>query len=724
MLATLALASLLIACPQESPASEAAFTTELQKLLTSNRGTRWESVEKDLLRLLREHEGERYVRMHLPDIRQRLRDAAFWSAHERPDENEIVSGELKTYDRFGGKFKLVYDNSSLLDFELKETDAPEWALYLHPMQMAGRYTIEIEAYPEAMPMVLVGVDGGNCYRVTLGENKEGSIFLRPHVLTRFQKRDAKIVDSTEPKERKKSKELRTDRLEISVSEKDVQVKLNGRRILKGKNESGELGQFGFVSFAGGRPTFESLEIRGIGQTSWIEGLIEKSLQSERQAFERAYREPEVLAAWSAAEPSSKGVRRLEDLTKVFHFTDHNFKGDPDRMRELAALLTAHEFQQLEEQLNASTEEELPTAPRELFRASLAVSRSSYLDAVAHLDVVLRENDSKSIQVLRAALLPRIEDFEGAIRAYRGFLAAEPEELTYHYELSRSLLMSGRLDEARESIEAGLLLGPTDRHLLELRDQIVKAQLGPSWQKTFEVESERFRIASESSQSLCRIARSELERTVDHLQETFGTLPETGTVLPVYLFASEAGYGRYAEGISSHTPSNTVGLYSPALRQILAWNSASRDELLHTLRHEATHHYLHRRLGATPLWFTEGYAEWIAHARTPSSHWKPAKTSEHWVEVFDHYGGKLIPLEDLFFREDEMFEKNTALAYAQSWALVTMLEETQDGFLERLWKELEGQIDPGNAQQRALMKGTLRRVQSAMRKYVRELRRAN
>ena len=51
----------------------------------------------------------------------------------------------------------------------------------------------------------------------------------------------------------------------------------------------------------------------------------------------------------------------------------------------------------------------------------------------------------------------------------------------------------------------------------------------------------------------------------------------------------------------------MGLYSPALKQLLIWNQPNRKKMLETVRHEGFHQYLDGVMSDPPPWLNEGLA---------------------------------------------------------------------------------------------------------------------
>ncbi len=172
-------------------------------------------------------------------------------------------------------------------------------------------------------------------------------------------------------------------------------------------------------------------------------------------------------------------------------------------------------------------------------------------------------------------------------------------------------------------------------------------------------------------------------------------------LRVVVYATRAEFMAYSSRQVKQIPSSMVGCYSPRTNRCALYNidlpsnhatSASQgsatnwSETEATIVHEAVHQLaynsgIHERLSMDPLWFIEGLAcmfeqpgvyDSEQQSGTLVSRMDPARTHRLQATI-DHPKLLLNYLQSLS-ESDELFERETEVAYDLSWALTFYLAE--------------------------------------------------
>ncbi|MHC5062795.1 MAG: tetratricopeptide repeat protein [Planctomycetota bacterium] len=678
------LATGLVAQEDNAAALQAKSESAIHAANELSQQGKWRRAKQAWLNILRHHAGADYLRPRLPDIREAIFNADFWSNHRRPSEKRLISGELDTYVKSSGRIEVEYGRDNLEDFEAVGE------LKIHPLNFRGKHSIEIEASPSLLPMLFLCLGEDRGYRLQFGGRYRG------YTMFRIEGGRETEVDDGSTRLRGRSRNTRVAKVKAVVTKTQISVTYNGRQLFKVKKTDASFGQVAFLSPA----QFDSLKLSGLASNSWIEGVVDQSMQKEWTEFESAWEPPKEFAAWDVGAsqnmPSPSLPEEDESMPYPDSFTDEQWK----QVHWIVAMLDAGQLQRARGSLALMTDRQIPPATRKFLLAQMELRSGRIKRAIDHLEpVVARKDAAPEHRLLHARLLIPTERTEQAISAYREMLRERGDMPSLHYELAEILMLNGQAAEARRQVEASLGQFPNQSDLTTLLGQIVKVEQGPPWRRSFRKESDHFVVVSEQSQSVSTSASRELEASWKYFQERFGEISAEAGKTPVYLFSGEAGYKDYIEGIAYEAPDNTAGIYSSRLGQILVWNLASGEKIQHTLRHEALHRYLHLRLGKTPHWFNEGLAEYLAHAKVGRREWVEGSPSSYWAMVLRRYELKDLPLQEFLSQDHAAFMAKAQINYALSWAMVDYLltsGEAEREFFDALWKILEGEIDAGTA----------------------------
>lgn len=713
----LALATATTARPQEDVAPVAAFEKAYAEARALGAEGRWREARQAWIALLDAHQGADYVRPKLPDIGQSLRRATFWEGRQEPDPRTLVTGKIHRYDRSSGRLRIEYDLRHLGDFERSG------AVMVHPAVFRRRYSLELRGLTRQLThqAILVALDGERVYAVALGFRGEKDFTYTMHQLIRVDGEHSDVVDRAEPKVRKNE----PVEVKISVTESAIKVTYEGRTILSAHKDYDALGHFGF-GLSGKQPlAFEKLIVDGTVEASWLGGLVDAAVQDEWQAFESTYTEPAVLSAWGAPGPPASSTRDPGELASMIPLPDALTQDQAKLAQEIMSLISGGRAAEAAARLGALDSTDLPEATREALLGVAWLVRRRFAAALEHFErSAVGHPQPYELRRLRTLLLDVTEERARAIEELEQLLDEKPGDPGLYADLAEIHLTEGRPLEARSWLERGLAVAPDDADLDHLRGQIVKATQGPAWKDPFSVQTERFVVASDLDPRVCRVAGRELDAAFARYEERLGSLPEGLKPSRVYMFSGEAGYLAYVDGVRDDSPENTAGLYSPALKQILAWNQPSREELFRVLRHEAMHRFMDIRLGDSPRWFGEGVAEFFAVSKQGRDEWEEGALYPEHMRTIESYGGKTIPLETFLYADDQGFLADPELCYAQSWAFVDFLLTTDGStraLFQRLWRTLEGHVDVGTAVDRVFGGVDLEQLDADFQAHVAALR---
>ena len=656
--------------------------TEAQQALTRRR---WAAAEKSLRELLRQHAGADYVRPHLQGVREDLRRAAFWKGVDEPDPKSLISGKLLRYTT-SGSIRVRYASGTLGDFEHEENG------YFHPMHFSSSWTIEVEGTPEAVTkaayfVALTPVDG---YLMRFGERQKGNFLYSRHFAQRVQASGTTELGFKEPKERDPARK-KLVKAKISVNKREIRMTYEGKKVLELEKSEEGYGSLGLIlsTSDGSDGSFGEVTISGTIDPGWIGGLIDKALATQRKEFDAAWVEPQEFAAWEIEEIDVTADLTWKELLDRLKF---KFRFEQPEQAEF--------FAKIEEALHGSTEPALATsilkqmedwpesALPEAARAYVQLNCAMLLDrpslALLQIDKLeVSPEQSLDRDLLRAYLNQSAGRLEAALSAFEAIAQANSTASLAYVGAAQALLRLGRADEAHRVLLRGLAKLPSSPSLRDLEAQVVKASKGPPWERTTEDRGDYFMIRTDGGRKFGRDARRVLDEAWEHCEEFFGALPpgaiepqldEKGDVLPhsvAYLFSGEASYLDYVNGIADETKESTLGIYSPLLKQIVAWNQPSTDQLFDTLRHEVAHRYLDLCYGErTPRWLNEGLAECFAASWNANGEFEPPGLRTE--SLLAAPSVELTSIDAFMTQDEEAFLSNAQAGYIQAWALVHFL----------------------------------------------------
>ncbi len=652
----------------------------------------WNAAHDDWLNLIRTHAGKDYVRSKLPEIREALKRSAFWSGRKRPKAKDLVDGSLKKFSRTSGKLRIVYKKGELGDFKKAAN------LLLHPLLFEKSYYVELEAKPAvlAKQTIIVDFDGESGYLVGAGDWIEGRNMYYRHHLVRFSLAKQEVIEQVDPKKRKAKAGSKAATLRVIVDRSSIKVRYNGRQVLSTRRKSGSLGKVALITPA----SFTKLTIDGKASAAWLDGLVDAAVQEDLTAFDAEYKEPKELAAWGPAVEDKRTTRNLEELTKQIRFPGKHTPHQSRCIDRVMALVGSGQGNKARELIETFNPLECPPATEAMLRILIALQESRADLALKHIEALCAESKPDlAMRTIEVLLMSKVERLADAKAKLEVIVVDEPGDTALHAELAQVLMLLGDLEGARDRIDIGLGISPTDADLLDLRVQLAKATQGPSWRRPQSVEGQWFTVGSDLNKRSTRVVALEADRALQQYVDRFGPFPSTEGKIPLYLFSGSSGYQAYIEGVAEASGESTLGVFSPLLKQVLVWNQSDRDGLVRVVRHEVMHAYMDQTLGYSPTWFSEGLSEFCAEAVDAKGDWQAGGRSKAHLRTLKRYGQNKVGLEQLLYLSHTNFMVNADYTYAMSWAfvdyLLTTTPENRELF-DSLWNTLVGRIGPNEA----------------------------
>ena len=188
-----------------------------------------------------------------------------------------------------------------------------------------------------------------------------------------------------------------------------------------------------------------------------------------------------------------------------------------------------------------------------------------------------------------------------------------------------------------------------------------------------VQTQNYVVRSDIDQATCFEAANLLEKFYAkfnvHLRRVPGLEKKS---FRVYLFSGQKGYLAYGRDLFGRDKTNTAGLYSPVVKQLLIWNLPDAEQMMRTVRHEGFHQYFDRLVGASPTWLNEGLAEYYEGSKLVKGAWSDGEINGGHMETLAKT--ELIPLKDFLKIQPGAFydPRIVEMCYAEAWAFVHYL----------------------------------------------------
>ena len=173
---------------------------------------------------------------------------------------------------------------------------------------------------------------------------------------------------------------------------------------------------------------------------------------------------------------------------------------------------------------------------------------------------------------------------------------------------------------------------------------------------------------------------------------------------VYVFATEAGYLRYAGDVQKDLE-GSAGAYDPRTRELVLFVPDQDAGFVHTVRHEGFHQFVHSALPEIPIWFNEGCAEFFAAGTKGRFSARITPGAVHLGRLRRLRSSlkanvDFTPLNKLLVMDHRTFMKKAGLHYAQAWAIVHYLRKGDRGRMEEVFDDYVNALRKGASAEEA------------------------
>lgn len=689
----------------EAP-TQASFDSsvvELQDLLSRRR---WKKAIRALNELLEAHAGAEYVLPHLQGFREELRRASFWKTQEEPVAKDLVSGELLRYVPGNGSVKIRYEARSLGDFEEYGDSV------IHPMYLRSPWTVTIEGTPEELARRTYFFESapGDGYSITFGSWVEGARTYTNHVYLSHGKGVAQELGKEAPKELPlNAKEIKA---KLRVTDRDFKVTYDGKTLFTQRLSDEKLRRLALVPpRQDGGMWFGEITIEGRIDPGWMTGILDAEVSKQREDFDLSWKAPAIFDFWEPAKELRRVDFSLEQLLeRLVVLTRFETEIEQDLYDTFTIELgngraaVAKAMMRLIELPTGALTESAST----FLMFNFALELGYYKLAVSLFDrLEFSEECSLEQAILSADLHLRGGMKKQAEAEFRLLATQHPMISFLHRRHAETLLLMGKADEAHTAISQGKSTLPFSKELRDLELMIIKATKGPAWERTYENRGKHFLVRTDLDRKFALEARRVLDEAWERCAEFFGPLEGVPSPLPAdpeerkvdchsiaYLFAGEASYLDFVNGVADDSQENTLGLYNKYLKHIAAWNQPNKSALWQTLRHEVAHRYLDLALGERiPRWLNEGLAEHFAASWLAPK--KKGDSDASRLALGNALTDKELPhLFQFMQHSEEEFMRDPQLGYAMAHAIVyCFYGENEKSLISRLLEALRRGEDP-------------------------------
>jgi Protein of unknown function (DUF1570) len=751
---------LLVSLSSSTGPTEKEFEEQLGVVERTIAAGKWKEAKALLLAALDKHKDATYVLYHLTEIKDDLERCAFWSVNAKPNPKDHISGNLIAYSASSGQIDLRYeglaDKSEPRDkagARDKSKGSPstgensggsksadgarttlgvgykdfsdERALHVHPLVFDGPYKIALHgnSYPALYenahpPVLVVCADWDQGFAVSFGlpeiRNGKESHWL-PARIVHVQEGESTTLDeaivgvpSGMPYD-----------LEVVVTTTSITANINGKKLLSCNKPATVFGRFGFENC----PEVNKITISGKVQPSWLQGVVDTAVQEKWSAFDAQYKFRDELPDW-LKERVKPAVPARTSLLDSYPGPEHA-KGR-EQLAHLDGLFMKNDLKGALAYVAAIPESDATPPMRAWLGCVLAYVQDKSTPALESCRrVIALDPGFFAARDLEIKLVSELDSPHAAVERCRALTQDFKSEPRAYADLAMMQLLDDHFDDARATIRDAIDSGIDQSDLASVDHLLGRAVKGPTWTRSFEYKSEHYDVVSDINQSLCAQAAMLLEKFFRKYDVHLHHVPNNARRLfRVYLFSGEASYHAYTKDLLGREHKNTLGLYSPAVKQLLIWNVADTEGMFRVVRHEGFHQYLDRLVANAPRWLNEGMAKYFEVSRVVNGNWSDGEIQPDLVGTL--HATEIIPLKDLMRLDGRSFyeDKTVALHYAESWALVHFFLNTTPDHKKRFDKYLDALFagtKPDEATAKSFDDASLATLQNEFEAYVKGLK---
>lgn len=670
-----------------SPASvqaqdEAAFDQGYAAVRAQMQAGKWSEARAALEQLIEKNTGKLYVQAQKDAVVADYRLCSFWCETPIPKATELLSGTVDSWSPATGKVKLRYNSTTMKDWE-----ATESGVLIHPIVFAGAYSISITAtsYPRGKSSLRVLLDlaesSGFVADFGFAEMRDNSSFnsvvYLPVSIYQFEQKTQTKLDDRRISPAKGGAPFTA---QVKVDKGSIEMFYDRKSLLRVPRPRAEFGQVGINIDNGSEVVLE-----GTVEPSWFQNLVDTSLASKREAFDERFRVTEKLPKWLFEAP------KIEAKTAKHVFdSDH---GKSRAARELVVLIAGGKLVEARTALEKLGDADFDQADRDYLmglchhrsgnavaafpfaeKALAAVPEATYA-RILQAEILLELNRTKDGLAL---LQQAVNDDEGNVDATASLFVAQ--------------LRRNDTEAATRLVRDAKCKHGLWEEMAPLETMLSMRARGPAWPKRFTCTSAHYRVHSDIDPKVCSEASRVLEESYVNLKAELAWLDDRKefTKFEVFVFSGESGYQEYCKNILGTPVPHTAGLYSPVLKQLLIWNVPKREDMVRTVRHEGFHQFLDRAMQDPPVWFNEGMAEYWETAKREDGKIQGGQPRPAHIATLTR-SKKLLPrLRDFVYGPRADFYANAQLRYAEAWAFVHFLRKggaANQKLFASLWETL-------------------------------------
>lgn len=680
--------------PEVDPLAE--FDKALEKVTRFSSQGKWKKAKAALLKAAEAHVDTPGILTRVGDIRDRLRACSFWLQYERPEPKDVVSGRLKSYNASNGKIELRYEwpRGQTIDDDPMDFIPLDWgdkAAWRHPAPFAGPYTLEVRGKaPGAQPGLFACMDYRGGLIVVSYDSVEVSGMFR---IGDDEEEEAELIAKSAHGFDSGAKY----EFAIKVSKRRVRATIEGRNELDGERAKDDPWGFcGLRNFKGVR----DITVRGVVETSWIEGLIDQEVQIAREAFRAGY------------DATADLPDKLQAVLRERHEMPEDLGVVYPGMRKPSLSKATHQIWKFinQDDLDAAKlhldglGDKTPEPYQRWMSAFTDWFGGDLEQAVEHCDWVV-ENAPEFYwgHHLRSLFRVSRESAKTQLADAEALVALFPKRAEAYDRLAWVLANQRKLDEAMAVLDRAVLAGCSPDGLETRRVTLLRAQSGPHWDRPDEWKSRHFIVRSDMAEARCFDASNILEDARARWNSHLRRAPKKSKAnrAQVFLFAGEAGYKAYIEELIETDPEHTLGVYVPSVGQLMLWSGTDREEWEHTIRHEGFHQYLDQLAPTAPTWFHEGMAEYYATDDKLRGRWIAGYVYPHYLSTLRQR--ELVPLARFLRFDSRAFMQDPAAHYAQAWAFIHFLLHGKDRKSKKRFNAYLDELIDGEGAEAALDK---------------------
>lgn len=643
---------------------ELAFVRGLEWVRTLMAQGRWLSAESRLHQLLDRHKDTNYARARRTAVVENMKRCRFQLSGKAPSAQQLITGKLVRHGQRTGQLTLRYEPSTLGDFEPPQANS---GVRLHPAEFTGPYKVvmQVERYPGTSGGVQMVINESpqHAIVVSFGVRKAREHGSVPMSIYRLGDNGERTPLSAPRQSLARSGQRY--RVTVKVESTTILAMLDGRVVMRATKPRAEFGRVGIVT-----SEFDGLTLEGPAARSWLQGLVDARTLQQLARFERFYDPRADLPPWLFADDHPEARNQA---------ADHGYPGDiePEHVEALNqanALIRDKQFVAARDFVEGLAHSEISRGARAYLLAICAFSRNEHERALDHCDAAGAEDPNfAGTRMLRARLHVQLRHRDQAIAELRSLLTDHPRFGPAYAALALQLLHSGDPAKAHEVVLTARRRGADVPQIEQLDRMLTMAESGPAWSRSWTYRSSNYIVSSDVSRSVCVETARLLERCFSAYQAQLAPARKVNGRFRVFVFSGEAGYRSYcAHVLGSPTP-HSMGLFSPALKQLLIRNVPEHETMLETVRHEGLHQYLDGVMTDPPAWLNEGLA--MYYEANPKGEARPRGGSMRPDLLASLRRQRMAPLSTLTSLDLGQFYADSELHYPQSWAFVHFLRDT-------------------------------------------------